>query len=1015
MRYSISIILILACFAALFLACYYPVLVQDRQFSFRDAGYYYYPLYQRVQREWEAGRWPLWEPEENAGMPLIGNPTAAVLYPGKLIYAVFPYAWAARVYVLTHSALAFGAMLVLLRSWRVSWAGSGLGALAYTFGMPILFAYSNVIYLVGAAWLPLGFHAVDRWARLGRRWGLIELSVVLAMQTLGGDPQSSYLLGVAGFGYAAGLAWSQRRAVERPRGQGAEVRSAGSFVRWRFPAVGLAIASWVVLTPILAGWLPTLRPKGFPPAALPWMRHVAPGVAIAWLLAGSASLVRWRSRGSQLRPGITCLGLAGSAGLAVALSAAQLLPVYEFSQQTTRAANEGVHDIYPFNIAPPQVFGILWPDVLGIQSDGNTYWGDALRMPGDSRKVWIPSLYMGCLILMLAMVALSLRRPQSWRTWLAGVLVVSVLGSLGKYTSPIWAARALAEVTGLPVLQDQVRRLGPLDSDDATPIRLDGFLRDGDGGIYWWMTTLLPGFRQFRYPAKLYTFAGLALAALAGLGWDDLRERGTRRATAISALLLASSLAVLAGVLIKRPAILEMFRRSREGSVYGPFDPEGAFAMMVRSLAQSAIVLALALIAITLLRRRPLWAGALALAATTGDLAAANARHVLTVPQALFETRPEAMRILEEFEAAHPTPGPFRVHRMFAWVPPRWTSTPSNYRERDVIIWERDTLMAKYGINDGIEYAHTLGTANLYDYEWYFGGFLCNVDHPRMSRALNVPLGTPIAYFPRRTFDMWNTRYFVLPMFPNGWGDVHRGYASFLLATEQIYPDPASFGRPGGASPTDWMNHPDFQIRRNLRVHPRAWVVHGARPIAPISGLSRDERKLPMLDILYENDEIWHDPTLRTFNPWELAWVEKAQFQELAPYLPRGSPSPSESVQVSYSSPQRVEIDAALDAAGLVVLADVYYPGWELTIDGEPAPIYRVNRIMRGAAVPAGKHHLVYTYSPSSFRVGRMISVAGLGLLALLGVACTFHPVDPNIGPQLEPTPERPPSISNYI
>ena len=119
-------------------------------------------------------------------MPLLGNPTAAVLYPAKIIYAVLPYAWAVRIYVVAHSLLAFATMLILMRSWQVSWTGSGLSALAYTFGVPILFQYCNIIYLVGAAWLPLGFHAVDRWVRLGRRWGLLELSVVLTMQTLGG-------------------------------------------------------------------------------------------------------------------------------------------------------------------------------------------------------------------------------------------------------------------------------------------------------------------------------------------------------------------------------------------------------------------------------------------------------------------------------------------------------------------------------------------------------------------------------------------------------------------------------------------------------------------------------------------------------------------------------------------------------------------------------------------------------------------------------------------------------------
>jgi hypothetical protein len=93
MRRYFRIILILGCFAALFLSGYGSALFGDRQFAYRDAAQYYYPLYQKVQGEWNAGRWPLWEREENAGMPLLGNPTAAVLYPGKLIFAIMPYAW----------------------------------------------------------------------------------------------------------------------------------------------------------------------------------------------------------------------------------------------------------------------------------------------------------------------------------------------------------------------------------------------------------------------------------------------------------------------------------------------------------------------------------------------------------------------------------------------------------------------------------------------------------------------------------------------------------------------------------------------------------------------------------------------------------------------------------------------------------------------------------------------------------------------------------------------------------
>src|SRR3954465_11459539 len=79
------------------------VLSRGGQFPSRDAAHFYYPLYLRVQQEWDAGRWPLWDPGQNAGSPMLGNPMAAVLYPGKVLYALLPYAWGARLYVIAHT------------------------------------------------------------------------------------------------------------------------------------------------------------------------------------------------------------------------------------------------------------------------------------------------------------------------------------------------------------------------------------------------------------------------------------------------------------------------------------------------------------------------------------------------------------------------------------------------------------------------------------------------------------------------------------------------------------------------------------------------------------------------------------------------------------------------------------------------------------------------------------------------------------------------------------------------
>ena len=443
-----SIILVLTGFAALFLACFSPVFFRDDQFGFRDAAHYYYPLYQRVQQEWDAGRVPLWELEENAGMPLLGNPTAAVLYPPKVIYAVFPYAWGARLYIVAHTALAFAAMLVLMRSWQTSWIGSGLSALAYAFGAPVLFQCCNVIFLVGAAWLPLGVHAVDRWVRCGRRWGLIELAVVLAMQTLGGDPQSAYLLGLAAIGYAAGLAWHRaaaRREAEAALLGGDSRRS--SAWRWAGIVASLAVV-WVAMTLVLGSWVPKFRPGGMPPKPLPWMPWVPGLVLAAWVLAGLGFVGYWairyrRRHGWRLPLGIAWLGLAGSAALAAAVSAAQLLPVVEFTQQTIRAAEAGPHDIYPFSIEPLRLAGLFWPDFLGTSFGGATYWGDLVSMPGIPPHLWVPSLYLGGMTIVLAAGAFALRRTSPWRAWVSVIFLVSLVGSLGQYTSPIWAdARA---------------------------------------------------------------------------------------------------------------------------------------------------------------------------------------------------------------------------------------------------------------------------------------------------------------------------------------------------------------------------------------------------------------------------------------------------------------------------------------------------------------------------------------------------------------------------------------------
>ncbi len=80
-----------------------------------------------------------------------------------------------------------------------------------------------------------------------------------------------------------------------------------------------------------------------------------------------------------------------------------------------------------------------------------------------------------------------------------------------------------------------------------------------------------------------------------------------------------------------------------------------------------------------------------------------------------------------------------------------------------------------------------------------------------------------------------------------------------------------------------------------------------------------------------------------------------------------------------------VEVEAASDA--LLVLSEVDYPGWRATVDGEPAPILRVDSILRAVPVPAGSHRVVMRFVPGTFWLGAGVSGLAAIWLAVTGVA----------------------------
>ncbi|MBA3261564.1 MAG: YfhO family protein [Thermoleophilaceae bacterium] len=100
--------------------------------------------------------------------------------------------------------------------------------------------------------------------------------------------------------------------------------------------------------------------------------------------------------------------------------------------------------------------------------------------------------------------------------------------------------------------------------------------------------------------------------------------------------------------------------------------------------------------------------------------------------------------------------------------------------------------------------------------------------------------------------------------------------------------------------------------------------------------------------------------------------------------LPEGTEAPLArgSAQILDYEAERVAVETDAGRPALLVLTDSWFPGWKATVDGEDTPVHRVDYVIRGVSVPAGRHTVEFRYEPASWRAGWIVS--GLALLTIL-------------------------------
>lgn len=99
--------------------------------------------------------------------------------------------------------------------------------------------------------------------------------------------------------------------------------------------------------------------------------------------------------------------------------------------------------------------------------------------------------------------------------------------------------------------------------------------------------------------------------------------------------------------------------------------------------------------------------------------------------------------------------------------------------------------------------------------------------------------------------------------------------------------------------------------------------------------------------------------------------------------VPTSPEAPPATVSPILDSADRQVVDVT-SGGGILVVSDLLYPGWRVTVDGEPRPALQANLALRGVVIPAGKHRVEWTHRPAWLPAA--LGCTGVALLLLLAL-----------------------------
>jgi hypothetical protein len=119
---------------------------------------------------------------------------------------------------------------------------------------------------------------------------------------------------------------------------------------------------------------------------------------------------------------------------------------------------------------------------------------------------------------------------------------------------------------------------------------------------------------------------------------------------------------------------------------------------------------------------------------------------------------------------------------------------------------------------------------------------------------------------------------------------------------------------------------------------------------------------------IIDREKALESGVLPEFDRRSEALIDAQSLSALARSYPAKAPADLPEAHVSITSRDNTHVTLKADSAtgGVLVLHDLYYPGWEVLVDGEKKPLLRADLLFRGVEVDPGRHEVTFVFKPFS-------------------------------------------------